>query len=87
MPKRASDKDYRDLGKSVAKILSKDYTQVAQNWKRLMWLSFVRGVLMGFGSVLGATILIGILLWLLNIFDALPWIGDFFRSTKETIQQ
>lgn len=82
-----SDEDYRKLGKSLEKIVRKDYIDLALNWKRLVGVSLVRGLAMGFGTVLGATILIALLLWLLSLFDQVPLIGNIFDGLRESIEK
>lgn len=79
--------DHEKLGKEVEKILVRDYFGKHAGWGRFIWLNFVRGVAIGVGSVIGATIFIGILVWLLSLAGNLPGIGEFFNSTKDTIQQ
>ncbi|HET7673197.1 MAG TPA: DUF5665 domain-containing protein [Candidatus Saccharimonadales bacterium] len=49
--------------------------------------SFIRGVLVGAGGVIGATVLIAILLWVLSLFDTVPLIGPIIDNARETIQQ
>lgn len=84
--KSPTDKDYQDLGKAVQKVLLTDYFNVIENRKRFFWMSFVKGLLAGFGGVIGATIVVALVIWLLNVFGNLPVVGDFFDSTRETIQ-
>lgn len=47
---------------------------------------FLRGVVAGAGTVLGATVLIALLLWILSFFDTVPLIGPFIDQTRQTIQ-
>lgn len=49
--------------------------------------SFLRGLLTGAGGVVGATLLVAILLWILSLFDTVPLIGPFIESTRDTIQR
>ncbi len=84
---RPSDKDYRALGKAVEKALVTDYSSFVDHKRSFYWMSFSRGLLAGFGGVIGATLVVAIVIWLLSIFGNLPVIGDFFNTTKETIQQ
>ncbi len=49
--------------------------------------NFLRGVVVGAGTVLGATVLIAILLWFLSIFDTVPLIGPFIDNARQTIEQ
>ena len=44
-------------------------------------MNFMRGIFFGVGSVLGATVFITLIVWLLNLFTDLPGgIGDFIQS-------
>ncbi len=54
--------------------------------KRLYFENFMRGLFFSFGSVLGATLLIALLLWILSLFDSLPWIGHIITTLRQTIQ-
>lgn len=50
-------------------------------------MNFFRGVFFGVGSVLGATIVIGLVIWLLGQLVDLPGgVGDFIRYVVETVQ-
>jgi len=49
--------------------------------------NFFRGVFFGFGSVLGGTLLIGILIWLLSWLADIPGgFGDFIQYIVDTVQ-
>lgn len=47
---------------------------------------FLRGVLTGAGGVLGATVVIALLVWMLSLFDTVPLIGPLFENTRNTIE-
>lgn len=49
-------------------------------------MNFVRGIFFGFGSVLGGTVVIALLLWLLTFFVDFPVIGDSIEQVQETIR-
>ncbi len=49
-------------------------------------MNFVRGLFFGFGSVLGGTVLIALLAWILSLFVTIPGIGDTAHQVQETIQ-
>lgn len=55
--------------------------------KSLYLHNFLRGIVIGAGSVLGATVVITILLWVLSLFDTTPLIGPFIENTQETIRE
>ncbi len=51
-------------------------------------MNFIRGIFFGFGSVLGGTVVIAILLWLLNITGALvPGVAGFVDGVTDSIKQ
>lgn len=49
-------------------------------------MNFIRGIFFGFGSVLGATILISLLVWLLGQFVNWPGVGDFFQQLTDALK-
>ncbi len=55
--------------------------------KKLYFHNFVRGMFFSAGGVIGATLIIGVLIWVLSIFDNIPVIGPVFNNTKNSIQQ
>lgn len=50
-------------------------------------MNFVRGIFFGLGSVLGGTVIIALLAWVLHFFVELPVVGNPARDVKDTIQQ
>lgn len=71
-----------DLTKALEVLFASEYI----NKHKLYVHNFVRGIFFGAGGVIGATLLIGLLIWILSVFDSAPVIGPFFDNTKETIQ-
>lgn len=55
--------------------------------KKLLFQNFLRGIFFGAGSVLGATVLITLLLWILSLFDSFPFIGPIIENAQESIEQ
>ncbi len=53
---------------------------------RIYFVNFVRGIAFSVGGILGATLVIALLIWLLSLFSGVPVIGDFFHQTQQTIQ-
>lgn len=51
-------------------------------------MNFVRGIFFGFGSVLGGTVIVALLIWLLSMLAGVfPPIGDFFNGIIESLRQ
>ena len=56
--------------------------------KQVYWFNFIRGIFFGVGSVIGGTIVIGLILWLLNLLVDIPGgIGDFIKYIVNTVNQ
>lgn len=77
-----SDKDYEQLGRMLANIYETGYMDRNQAYRQ----SFIKGVLSGFGGVLGATILVGILLWILSLLNNVPFVDRFVNNIRSTVQ-
>jgi hypothetical protein len=83
MPKSKMKKvDYEDLGRRLESIYTTGYISKREMYK----MSFLKGVITGFGGVVGATIVVGLLLWFLSIFDTVPLIGPLVKNVNETVQ-
>lgn len=76
MAKKLTDNQYQDLGKKLVAFYEMGYVDK----KQALSFSFLKGLVGGFGAFLGGTILIGLLIWLLSLFDYLPFI-DSIRDT------
>lgn len=54
---------------------------------QIYWMNFVRGIFFGLGSVLGGTVLIALLIWLLSFAVDWPWVGDTVEQVQDSLQQ
>jgi len=77
----ASTKDYERFGRYMADVYESGYIDKARIYK----MSFVKGVLTGFGGIIGATIVVALLLWVLSWFGQVPLIGDVVKNLEQTI--
>lgn len=50
-------------------------------------MNFVRGIFFGLGSVLGGTVIIAVLAWVLHFFVQLPVIGQPIEDAQQSIQK
>jgi hypothetical protein len=82
MAKKRSPKEYEQLGRMLENIYESGYTDRNQAYKT----SFIKGILSGLGGVIGATILIALLLWILTLFKQVPLVGPFFDRVRTTVQ-
>jgi hypothetical protein len=53
----------------------------------MLKMQFLKGVAVGLGSVVGASIVVALILWLLSIFDTFPLIGPIVENFEQTVDQ
>lgn len=74
--------DYEQLGKMLASIYESGYIDKNQMYKT----SFIKGLVTGFGGVIGATLVVGLLLWILTFFDNVPLLGPLTQRVQDTVE-
>lgn len=79
-----TDKSTEKTDESVAEV-SRGYTKVHLSPLRLMRNNFLGGIAWGFGVVLGGTLVVAIVLFLLSKLDTVPLIGDFIGRIMDQI--
>ena len=82
-PKQLSVSDYERLGRTLESIFEGGYIN---HW-RVYKINLVRGMFFGFGSLIGGTIVIAMLLWALSFFTELPIIGNFVDTIRDSIHE
>lgn len=50
-------------------------------------MNFVRGLFFGFGSVLGATVVVALAIWILSFFVDLPGIGNAAEQAQSQLER
>ncbi len=60
--------------------------RVHQSIRKMMLNNFLGGLAWGLGTVLGATLVVGSLLWFFSKLDTAPLIGDYINNILNYIQ-
>jgi len=79
-------KELKELTHEIQKLKSLEFIQVLKHPWKLMGLSLLKGIMIGFGSVLGATVLVAIFVYLLAQMSLVPVVGDFVKSVITQIE-
>lgn len=54
---------------------------------KVYWMNLIRGIWFGFGSVVGGTIVVALLLWALSFFNEMPFVGNYVQAVQNSVQQ
>jgi hypothetical protein len=69
--------------RTVIEELFNDYYDDRRN---IYKVNFFRGIFFGLGSVLGATVVVALIIWLLSFFVNVPGVGDFFHQEQSSLE-
>lgn len=75
-------KDYEKIGRVVAGITESGDADKASLYKT----AFIKGIFSGLGGVVGATIIVVILLWVLSLLSEVPLLGRLFENLPNTVE-
>ncbi len=53
---------------------------------QVYWMNFTRGIFFGFGTILGGTVLVALIVWFLGQFVGFPYVGDYIRHIVNAMQ-
>lgn len=80
---KLSPKEYENIGRMLVDVYETGYISKGRFYKQ----SFVKGVLVGFGGVIGATVVVTLILWVLTFFNQVPFIDQLSQNIHHTLQQ
>lgn len=69
------------IGKQLHNFIELGYT----SHRSALWWTFIKGVATGFGVLVGSTVGVVLLLWILSLLKSLPLIGDISSLIREAI--
>jgi len=78
-----SPKEIKELAKSIDRLVYTVANFASNKPKKAFYISLIKGIAFGFGSVLGATLLVAIFIYLLAKIQLVPVLGDFVKDILE----
>ena len=88
MIKKIGNKIKNDNERGARRAIIEDlFFDFHRSRRQVYLMNFTRGIFFGFGTVLGGTVLIALLIWILGQFvDWFPIIGDFIKQIIDAMQ-
>jgi hypothetical protein len=71
---------------AMAGVLDQLFQDMYANRWQIYKLNFLRGLFFALGGVIGGTILVVVLVWLLSLFDHIPIIGHFVETIRHSLE-
>lgn len=78
----------KEMNTALSKSGLKEYVTYLESPVRVFVTNFLAGIARGFGFILGATVVVAIVVYILGqILSQIPFIGDFFSFLNQFIQE
>ena len=82
-----TDEALRELTKEVQKLNSHRFIRVQNSIWRMLLFQLARGLALGLGTVLGATVLVSLIAWWASQFSFIPILGDWLLQLVNEMEQ
>ncbi|MFO7757175.1 MAG: DUF5665 domain-containing protein [Roseovarius sp.] len=79
--------EMRALRAELELLNSHRFVRIQNNMPRLLAFNFARGLAVGLGTLLGATVLLSLLVWALSQIEFLPIIGDWASQIASEMRE
>ena len=79
-------KELHILSKEIGRMKSMEFIKVFKHPWKFLGFSLLKGIMVGFGSVLGATLFISIFIYILAQISFVPVVGDFVKDVMMRIE-
>jgi hypothetical protein len=80
-------KEMQDIRNELRAIKTSPLLKTYESISNALFLQFIKGIFFGFGSFLGATIVVSIVVYLLSNIEFVPIIGEWVKSILAEIQK
>lgn len=68
-------------------VLEDMFEDLYKNRHQLYWMNFIRGIFFGFGSVIGGTAVVALLVWLLSLFHFVPFVDGIVDTVQSSLRK
>ena len=75
------------LTAALARLATTRFIAMHDSIWQLLWINFLKGVALGFGTIVGATVVLWIVVSILSQMDFIPIIGEWAARLIEILEQ
>ena len=75
-----TDHDAKRLADAMEQLLRHRFVRIHNSTARLIWFQFLRGLAFGFGTVVGASLLVSVVVLMLSQVEFVPILGDLAKQ-------
>ena len=86
MDEQGLQQEVSTLRRELERLNSHKMLQLYGSTRRLLWHQFLRGLAFGLGSVMGATILVSVLVYVLSFVDFVPVLGEWAAEVVRIVE-
>lgn len=74
------------LRRELAKLNNHRFVRIHNSTRQLVWFQFIRGLAFGLGTVVGATILVSVIGYILSSINWIPILGEWAAQIADQIR-
>ena len=81
-----NDNETKKLSEAIKSLNNNNIFKIYNSTKKILFISFLKGLASGLGWIIGATILVSILTYILSQIEFIPILGDIVSQLIEEIE-
>tara|TARA_B100001027_G_scaffold182330_2_gene133964 strand:- start:293 stop:580 length:288 start_codon:yes stop_codon:yes gene_type:complete len=81
-----NDNEIKKLGEAIKSLNNNNIFKIYNSTKKILFVSFLKGLASGLGWIIGATILVSLLTYILSQIEFIPILGDIVSQLIEEIE-
>ena len=81
-----NDNEIKKLSEAIKSLNNNNIFKIYNSTKKILFISFLKGLASGLGWIIGATILVSLLTYILSQIEFIPILGDIVSELIQEIE-
>ena len=81
-----NDNEIKKLSEAIKSLNNNNIFKIYNSKKKILFISFLKGLASGLGWIIGATILVSLLTYILSQIEFIPILGDIVSQLIDEIE-